>query len=309
MKISVVVSTYNGEKYIDELMNSLLNQTRKADEILFFDDQSFDKTVDLITKFINNHELTMSWKVIVNNHNKGWKQNFMEGIWKSTGDIVFPCDQDDIWMDTKLEEMEKIMLKYPAINVLTSNYEAFYDSEKIVVGPEKNNGKLIRRQAVQNIFDTKYPGCTYCIRREFVELSKSYWEIDFPHDALFWRLGMFSNTLYSYNKSLIKWRKHDDSTYTLESLRAKNATKKREWLDYALRVIKSLKRFVFSCRMGDENKKIKILNTTQEWIEMRIAFYDTKKLKYWFKLLRYKKCYDRFKQYIGDFYLVIVSGH
>ena len=60
----------------------------------------------------------------------------------------------------------------------------------------------------------RYPGCTYCIRREFVEISKKHWQVDFPHDALFWRMGMFSDSLYSYNMSLIQWRKHTDSNLT-----------------------------------------------------------------------------------------------
>ena len=307
MKISIIVSTYNGEKYINELMESLLKQTRQADEVLFFDDRSSDKTVDLITEFINKHKLNLFWKVGINACNKGWKRSFMEGIWESKGDIVFPCDQDDIWLDTKLEEMERIMVEYPEIDVLTSNYEAFYDSGKVTVGPEENNGKLIKQQVVQNIFDTKYPGCTYCIRRKIIEQSKSFWESDFPHDALFWRMGIFSDTLYSYNKSLIRWRKHDDSAYALESLKVKNTREKREWLNYALRVIGSLKKYVSEYHVEDQSKKTNILDTTQKWIELRISFYDTKKIRYWFQLLKYIRCYDRFKQYLGDFYLVAVS--
>lgn len=309
MKVSIIVSTYNGEKYINELMESLLSQTRQADEVLFFDDQSSDKTLDLITKFINDYQLELSWRVIRNIYNKGWKKNFMEGIWESKGDIVFPCDQDDIWIDTKIEEMEQIMIEHPDIDVLTSNYEAFYDSGKVVIGPEENDGKLIKQQVVQNIFDTKYPGCTYCIRRKIIEQSKKYWESDFPHDALFWRLGIFSDTLYSYNKSLIRWRKHNDSTYALESLQVKSAKKKREWFNYALRVINSLKRYISDYQIEDKGKKIKILEVTQKWIEIRISFYDTKKIKYWFELLKYRMCYDRLKQYLGDFYLVVIRKH
>ena len=71
------------------------------------------------------------WKIIVNKENKGWRRNFVEGIWSSTGDIVFPCDQDDIWHEDKLETMEKIMINNPQIKVLTTNVSNLYDNGNI----------------------------------------------------------------------------------------------------------------------------------------------------------------------------------
>ena len=97
MKLSIVLSTYNGEAYITEQLDSILNQTRKADEVLIFDDCSTDNTPQIIEQFISGHNLT-TWKFAVNHENKGWKRNFMEGIWSTSGDLVFPCDQDDIWI-------------------------------------------------------------------------------------------------------------------------------------------------------------------------------------------------------------------
>lgn len=221
MKISIVLSTYNGGAYIIEQLDSILNQTRKADEVLIFDDCSTDNTQQIIEQFISEHNLT-TWKFAVNHENKGWKRNFMEGIWNTLGDLVFPCDQDDIWMPKKLEQMEKIMIENPKIMVLTSNYESFYDSGKRVCGPEKDDGKLIKQPLSNKVFNIRYPGCTYCIRREFVEISKKHWQVDFPHDALFWRMGMFSDSLYSYNVSLIQWRKHTDSTFRIKVIHQVN---------------------------------------------------------------------------------------
>ena len=160
MKLSIVLSTYNGGAYITEQLDSILNQTRKADEVLIFDDCSTDNTQQIIEQFISEHNLT-TWKFAVNHENKGWKRNFMEGIWSTLGDLVFPCDQDDIWMPQKLEQMEKIMIKNPKIMVLTSNYESFYDSGKRVCGPEKDDGKLIKQSLSNKVFNIRYPGCTY----------------------------------------------------------------------------------------------------------------------------------------------------
>ena len=297
MKLSIVLSTYNGGAYITEQLDSILNQTRKADEVLIFDDCSTDNTQQIIEQFISEHNLT-TWKFAVNHENKGWKRNFMEGIWSTLGDLVFPCDQDDIWMPQKLEQMEKIMIKNPKIMVLTSNYESFYDSGKRVCGPEKDDGKLIKQSLSNKVFNIRYPGCTYCIRREFVEISKKHWQVDFPHDALFWRMGMFSDSLYSYNVSLIQWRKHTDSTFTKESNRNRTYKKKLESMDYAMRVVDDLHDFVEDNDCSQE--KIDVLDMSKEWIECRKAFYLSKNPWDGAKLLKYIKCYDRVKQYLGE---------
>lgn len=303
MKLSIVLSTYNGEQYIIEQLESIRNQSRQADEVLIFDDCSNDHTVEIVSIYIQNNELS-NWKIVVNSKNKGWKKNFMNGLWAATGDLIFPCDQDDIWMPDKLRIMEKIMSENPEIQVLTSNYEEFGDSVKVKGEEKSEDNELVKQSVSQNLFNTKYPGCTYCIRREYVDLSKNYWEDDYPHDALFWRMGMFSDTLYSYHKSLIRWRKHQDSAYSVESICIKSMHKKRMWFDYALRTIDSLEDFVEDHDVKDRSEKEKLFAFTRRWIQIRIEFYDTGKISYWLRLFKYRNCYDRFKQYIGDFYLV-----
>ena len=306
LRTSVVISTYNGMAYIKDQLNSIKNQSERPDEVLIFDDCSTDNTPQIIEQFISEYDLT-TWKFVVNHENKGWKRNFMEGIWRAEGELVFPCDQDDIWKPQKLECMEKIMTENPQIMVLTSNYEAFYDSGKRVCGPEKNDGKLIKQPLSNKVFNIRYPGCTYCIRREFVEISKKYWQADFPHDALFWRMGMFSDSLYSYNMSLIQWRKHRDSTFTIESAKSKTMNMKRQWLEYGLRVVDSLDDFVTNYSDANKVQKKNILIFTKRWIEKRMEFYDSQSIVDWVKIVRYLPYYDRIRQYVGDLYLVKIK--
>ncbi|MGN1277743.1 MAG: glycosyltransferase [Floccifex sp.] len=303
MKLSIVISTYNGEKHITEQLCSILNQKREADEVLIFDDCSTDKTPQIVEQFIAEHKLN-HWKFAVNNENKGWKRNFMEGIWSASGDLVFPCDQDDIWMPQKLERMEKIMEENPRIMVLTSNYESFYDSGKRVSGPEKEDGKLIKQALSNKVFNIRYPGCTYCIRRTFVNISKKHWQEDFPHDALFWRLGMFSDSLYTYNVSLIRWRKHNDSTFSKESNQNRTYIKKLESLDYAMRVINDLYDFVKDSSYPQKKEKLKVLDESKEWLSVRSKFYSSKNPLYGVQLLKYIKNYNSIRQYLGDWYLI-----
>lgn len=79
MKISVLMSTYNGEKYIEEQMDSLVNQTRAIDEIIMIDDCSTDGTVEIIRDYISKHCLGKRCKLYVNECNKGWRKELYRG--------------------------------------------------------------------------------------------------------------------------------------------------------------------------------------------------------------------------------------
>ena len=130
MKTSLILSTYNGEKYIEEQLESLYLQTRKLDDVLILDDKSTDRTVELIKKFIEDRRLT-NWNLKVNEYNQGWKKNFWNGIRQTKGDIVFLCDQDDIWDINKIEIMTKVLESNSKIQLLTSSYEPKYENGNV----------------------------------------------------------------------------------------------------------------------------------------------------------------------------------
>lgn len=92
MKVSVVMTTYNGEKYVCEQLNSIYRQTQPPNEVIICDDCSTDKTAQIINEFIEKHNLT-NWIFSVNQENKGWQRNFLEAMEKATGDILFLCDE------------------------------------------------------------------------------------------------------------------------------------------------------------------------------------------------------------------------
>lgn len=305
MEISIIVSTFNGEQYIDEQLESLRTQPRQPDEVLIFDDCSTDRTVDICNRFIDRTGLT-NWSVIRNDQNKGWKKNFIDGLSAAKGDLIFFCDQDDIWKDDKIAEMSQIMESRSEIDVLTSNCEAFYPDGTTVVRPEPENGEVIKQPLDKRVFNTKYPGCTYCIRRGIAKQAVKYWQPDFPHDALLWRMAMFKGSLYSYNKSLIRWRRHNDSAYSLESISSKDKSAKREWIEYAKRCIGMIWQYIQDENCATQEKQ-NILEENIKWLECRARFFDTNSIIAGLKLFQYHSYYPKLKQYFGDWYLVFVK--
>lgn len=306
MTISVVISTYNGESFIVEQLDSIRMQSKQPDEVLILDDISSDNTFEIIEKYIEKYHLEKTWKLSQNRINKGWRRNFVEGMLQAEGDLVFPCDQDDIWECDKLEILTNIMEKNAGINVLTTNCKAFYDNGDVIVRPMPENEELIHLNPVPNYFNIKYPGCTYCVRRSYLRKVLKYWQNDYPHDLLLFRFATFDGTLYSINKSLIRWRRHSNSSYTKESMESKTLENKIVWIDFANRFTSSIEEYLKD-ESYESEESIRIIKRTKDWLLNRYTFLNSRRIIEGVKLLKYLDCYPRKRQYLGDWYLVFVK--
>jgi rhamnosyltransferase len=104
----VAIATYNGEKYIREQLDSLINQTCKPNEIYVRDDGSKDKTIKIIKEYNEKHKNI--FVIRENKLNIGYAANFNEIVKEiitnkkyDDEDVVFFCDQDDVWLENKIE--------------------------------------------------------------------------------------------------------------------------------------------------------------------------------------------------------------
>lgn len=96
--ISVCMATYNGEKYIQEQIESILSQLSFDDELIISDDMSTDKTREII-EHINDKRI----KLYLHEDNHGFVKNFENALKYANGDYIFLSDQDDIWLNNKVE--------------------------------------------------------------------------------------------------------------------------------------------------------------------------------------------------------------
>ena len=100
--ISVAMATYNGEKYIKEQLDSILKQLNNNDEIIISDDGSTDNTINIINSY-NDKRIR-----IIEGPHKSVKQNFANAISNCKGKYIFLSDQDDIWLDYKVDTVLKV---------------------------------------------------------------------------------------------------------------------------------------------------------------------------------------------------------
>jgi glycosyltransferase involved in cell wall biosynthesis len=104
MRISVTMATYNGSAWLAPQLQSLARQSRPPDEVVVFDDCSSDQTVQIIRDFAAR--VSFPVRVEVNSQNKGATKNFEAVIAAADGDVICPCDQDDVWYPDKLQRIE-----------------------------------------------------------------------------------------------------------------------------------------------------------------------------------------------------------
>ncbi len=108
MLISVVICTYNGEKYLEEQLRSVMNQTYQKLEIIINDDCSTDNTLE-VAKALQTEDKRI--KIYKNETNLGFNKNFETSLKYATGELISLCDQDDIWVLDKIERQYKLLKK------------------------------------------------------------------------------------------------------------------------------------------------------------------------------------------------------
>lgn len=220
VKISVVLATYNGKKYVEKQLDSIRKQSRKPDEVIIVDDYSIDGTVDYIQHYIEKFELS-NWKAFYNEENLGYKKNFYEGLKKATGEYVFLSDQDDEWNENKIEQMISVMDKETSLLSLSCAVQIIdEDSREVDVNCESNyyNSNFMyldHKPEKLEYFDLAYitkhnisPGCTTVVRRELINKFIELYDFELPHDWFLNMLAASENGCGYLNEKLIRYRIH-----------------------------------------------------------------------------------------------------
>jgi glycosyltransferase involved in cell wall biosynthesis len=173
MKTSVAMCTYNGEKYIKEQLESILNQTVSIDEIVICDDGSNDKTTDIIEQIqLENPNKISLYK---NPVNIGSNKNFEQAISICTGDYIFLSDQDDIWKKNKVEKIIQHFSENESLEGVFSNAELINDNDKKFTNNSLWNSIGFIENKLKKPIDLYHyikfksnvvTGATLCIRKE-----------------------------------------------------------------------------------------------------------------------------------------------
>ena len=117
-KVSVIMSVYNGEKYLKEAIESILNQSFKDFEFIVVDDGSTDKTPEILENYAKQDQRI---KIITNSENIGLTKSLNKGIKVSKGEYIARMDDDDIAMPERIKKQIEFLEKNPNFGVVGCN--------------------------------------------------------------------------------------------------------------------------------------------------------------------------------------------
>lgn len=307
MKVSVAMATYNGVSYIEEQLDSILRQTRAVDEVIICDDCSKDNTVTIVEEFIHQHQLQSNWRIEVNEKNLGFGSNFNQAVMKTTGDIIFFCDQDDIWVEDRVQIMSVLMEEKNEILMLGSEYESFestldaYKASSRDLAKFKNDSSLEHLKLQAKTIFIGYLGSSMCIRRSFFNQIQSYWFEGWAHDEFVWKLALCLDGAYVYHGITIMRRLHSANA-SMGKMR--DILKRVKFLEDLLMSHEATLKFARDNSINIE--AIRLIEKNINSVKLRIGLLKDKKYLNTIRLcLKYLKYYHSQKSIPVELYMAI----
>ena len=309
--ISVVMATYNGEKYILEQLDSIRNQSISIDEVIICDDCSIDNTVNIIKQYINDYSLNNSWRIIQNVENKGYIHNFQYALSVSIGDIIFLSDQDDIFYPNKFEHMMNYLSMEDCL-LLNANYEMIDDKSFVLRGKRfnspKRKSKICKLDFKKFIYNSNYPGFSIGIKHEIVnDFSKINLKNCYGHDIFLNVLALKKNGCYETREILSQYRIHNSNTSNIGNdmtnlkIEKRLIQKNKELQEYK-KLLEFLKELDFPI------SDIVFLTKRMNCLNKRIRYIKNKNIFKLLYLMLTTKYYPK-KTILGDVYYIIVNNY
>ena len=223
--ISVCIATYNGEKFINEQLVSILHQLSENDEIIISDDNSSDLTIKSI-------ETLNDPRIHILHHNpKPAKftidyctHNFENALLHSKGDIIFLADQDDFWLPDKVEVMTEQLRHYDL--VMSDCYIG--DENLNISNILYSQNRPFSPSIIYNFIKPSFLGCCMAFRRVVLEKALPFPRYGVAHDLWLGCIAYRFFKLEYIRKPLVIYRRHCLAVTT-------SGTKKRTSLVFKIR--------------------------------------------------------------------------
>lgn len=241
--IDILLSSFNGESFLAEQLDSLLAQTYQDFRVLVRDDGSSDRTSEILKVYANQYSNKITL-IDGKNKNLGSSKSFFELLRCSDADFVMFCDQDDVWNKDKLE----MMVDFYEKQVSRRNLPVLIHSAALVVDANlktmcaeterfnRDKGGM-EKPFVWQIFQNDVTGCTVLINAAMRDVVN---KIDFSKHVVIQHDWFLSQIAYLYNNKFhmpvqtMKYRQHSGNVISARkiSFREKVSRKIKRGLCY-----------------------------------------------------------------------------
>ena len=205
--VSVVVATYNGEKFLRPQLDSIVQQSYRPIEVIAVDDGSTDNTVAILNEYASQYD---NFRVFQNEQNLGYQKNFEKGFLLAKGDYIAPCDQDDIWLSGKIEKLVQSIGNHPIVFCNS----AFIDKDGNALGEtllDKKNFTDFDSPIMYTV-GASAPGHAMLITKA-VALAAMPFPTLLSHDNWLGFVATFYGPLKFVNEILVLYRRHDTNVF------------------------------------------------------------------------------------------------
>lgn len=204
MKLSIAMATYNGANFIQEQLDSFLAQTRLPDELVVCDDGSNDATIEILERF--KQDAPFSVRIFQNDENLGHQLNFGKAIDLCEGDVVFLCDQDDVWFPSKLATVQDVFNNENGMLLVINDAEitdgAMQPTGRTVFGQTRAAGVIGENGKSLTL------GCATAFRSELRSLISPMPTLVYGHDSWIHDFTHMIGGRYVLEQTLQFYRRH-----------------------------------------------------------------------------------------------------
>lgn len=221
MVVDILMCTYNGEAFIEEQIQSILNQTHKDFRLIIVDDISKDRTVEIIQKMM---QLDNRIELHQNPKNLGYFNNFLSGLDYVTSEYLFFADQDDVWVDNKLEvQLADLMQEDESVLMNFSNSYLLYDEvdsdSTYLTKRDADKIKTYYSSSIELALRNIVSGHTILIRSSQIpaikeRMSKLNDKKELYFDYILTLILLDFGKIKYINQSFVYFRQHAESTST-----------------------------------------------------------------------------------------------
>ncbi len=266
---SIIIPLYNKEKFVENAVNSILQQTISDFEIIIVEDCSTDKSLEVVSK-IQSDKI----KILHHERNKGLSASRNTGIKNSKANYITFLDADDVWKPNYLEKIKTLIHQFPEAKLYATNYEELYPNNLILL-PKNNSSHFESDSLISDFFQTSlaqplYCSCSLCVEKLVFEKVGLYDEkISFGEDIDF---NIRANSSYplAYSKdALVTYTMFSENQITNTSLKNKaipnfKAYENRENENSSLKKYIDFNRYVFARQYKMENDDWNFLKMKRE---------------------------------------------
>ena len=212
--IDILMATYNGEKYLEEQIDSILGQTYKNIRLIISDDCSTDNTKNILKKYQEKENIEIYYQ----KENLGYVKNFEFLLQKVENEIYMLSDQDDVWMSNKVEdtlkklEQDNADLVFTDLEIVDENLNTIDKSFNRKMDKFRKIEKTLGKKSFEYLYNN-ITGCTIMSKKEWINEiipipKNSKYVI---HDSWIGLIISLKGKISYLDKPTIKYRQHGDN--------------------------------------------------------------------------------------------------